>query len=340
MAHNLNDLCPCGSNKPYRDCCLQASNDRHGGVLEEIKLIAAANPQLSIDELNIVLQHRVQARNARSLTDFCGLAPNQMANWLYSPIEQLDGVTVAVPHDLSGSPVMSYLQLILNEAMQNGGAFKSTSKGNLPIRLVRQASALLPSFAVSEHHYHISISEFAGATEDKFNALHYTRILAELGGILYRSKGQFRVKKAEQKRYERHGVQAFFIPMLKAATDRYNWAYMDGWEVGSDLRLIWLFMVWRLHSHGDVERLVGEVIRAFPALVPQTARGDDEASSELLSRIIESRFLGRFLEFWGFVVVNPRRIIEGAIQAPQVKVLPLMSQVFQFQIASNATLKS
>ncbi|WP_407330935.1 hypothetical protein [Enterovibrio sp. 27052020O] len=33
--------------------------------------------------------------------------------------------------------------------------------------------------------WNISISEFAGSNEDKFNALHDTRILAELAGILH-----------------------------------------------------------------------------------------------------------------------------------------------------------
>ncbi|MEI8633529.1 hypothetical protein P4S72_18595 [Vibrio sp. PP-XX7] len=69
--------------------------------------------------------------------------------------------------------MMRYLALILDEAMQNEGAIKATSKGNLPTKIVKQASELLPEFAVSQFPINISISEFAGSNEDKFNALHY-----------------------------------------------------------------------------------------------------------------------------------------------------------------------
>ena len=55
---------------------------------------------------------------------------------------------------------MRYLDLVLDKAMQNDGSFKTTSKGNLPTRIVKQASELLPEFAVSEYERHISISEY------------------------------------------------------------------------------------------------------------------------------------------------------------------------------------
>ena len=93
--------------------------------------------------------------------------------------------------------------------MQQGGAFKATPKGNLPTTLVKQASALLPAFAVSQHHTHISISEFAGHNEEAFNALHYTRILAEAASIIYRRSGKFHVKKIAQKQYQTHGLHGF-----------------------------------------------------------------------------------------------------------------------------------
>ncbi|MDT8406590.1 MAG: hypothetical protein RQ715_05010 [Methylococcales bacterium] len=51
-------------------------------------------------------------------------------------------------------------------------------------KLVKQASELLP--------------EFAGSNEDKFNALHYTRVLADISGIIYRRSGRYHVKKLAQ----------------------------------------------------------------------------------------------------------------------------------------------
>ncbi len=159
---------------------------------------------------------------------------------------------------------MRYLALILDEAMAQEGSFKATTKGNLPAKLVKQASELLPEFAVAQLERSISISEFAGSNEDKFNALHYTRVLAEISGIIYRRSGRYHVKKSAQKQYQVLGIQAFFKPMLEAAISKYNWGYLDGFEFDADLRTFWLFMLWRIQSHSSVEQLVEEVKVSFP----------------------------------------------------------------------------
>ncbi|MCK6263289.1 hypothetical protein KP803_08360 [Vibrio sp. ZSDE26] len=38
----------------------------------------------------------------------------------------------------------------------------------------------MPEFSVSEFERHINISEYAGSNEDKFNALHYSRVQAAI----------------------------------------------------------------------------------------------------------------------------------------------------------------
>jgi len=78
--------------------------------------------------------------------------------------------------------------------------------------------------------------------------LHYTRVLAEISGIIYRKSGRFHIKKAAQKQYQTHGVKAFFLAMLEAVASKYNWGYLDGWENDVELRTFWLFMLWRLQS--------------------------------------------------------------------------------------------
>ena len=91
-----------------------------------------------------------------------------MSNWLYAPFSELKGVLIHTPDNLITSPVMRYLALILEEGMQGDGSFKATSKGNLPTKIVKQASELLPEFAVSQFERHISISEYAAIDEASF----------------------------------------------------------------------------------------------------------------------------------------------------------------------------
>jgi hypothetical protein len=305
---------------------------QHASMLDDIEQVAAMNPNLSLDELNIVAEQKTKAANNCPNPDFCGLSPAQMVNWLYASFNELDWVTISTPDDLSISPVMRYLALILDEAMQNGGSFKATSKGNLPTKLVKQANELLPEFAVSRHQTNISRSEFSGNNEDKFNALHYTRILAEIAGIIYRRSGRYHVKKSAQKQYQSHGVHAFFNLMLEAATSQYNWGYLDGWEQDVDLRTFWLFMLWRLQTHASVDQLIEEMATAFPDLLLDCSSEERLSPSQLLSTLIGSRFIERFLQFWGFVTVDPKRFFAEDHVPRKAEMQTLLKQTFQFNI--------
>lgn len=287
-------------------------------------------PELTFDELKAQLDNKIHHHNRTPVADFCGLSPELLANWLHATFDELLLVSVDTPQDLSTSPVMRYLTLILDEAMSNGGSFKATSKGNLPTKLVKQASDLLPEFAVAELDVPPSINEYVGSNEDKFNALHYTRVLAELAGIIYRRAGRFHVKKQVQKQYQTHGVQAFFKPMLEAGITKYNWGYFDLFEYDIDLRPLWLFMLWRLQHHASVTRLVDELIAAFPELLRAQPVDEYFSPKKKLSLLIETRFIERFLQFWGFVVFDPRGRFDELAAPREVQVQQLFTDAFRF----------
>ncbi|MCJ8350662.1 SEC-C metal-binding domain-containing protein [Moritella sp.] len=330
MKVGRNDQCPCGSGKKYKRCCMDAAAKQHTEVIDDISQTMAMNPNLNMDDLNLVIQHKTAERNNRPNEDFCGLTPTQIANWLYAPFSELKDVNITTPEDLATSPVMQYLSLLLEDAMQQTGSIKATEKGNLPTKLVKQASALLPEFAVAKYQTLPSISEFTGSDEDKFNALHYTRVLAELAGILHLKGGRFHVKKTARKQYQQHGISAFFLPMLEAATSQYNWGYMDAWSSDIDVRTFWVFMLWRLQIHGSMETLSDEVCRAFPDLLKPLPRADHLSSQEQLASIIESRFITRFLQFWGFVTLDPRMYVDGVKVPRDLQIQPLLKQSFGF----------
>ncbi|MBA0217770.1 SEC-C domain-containing protein [Pectobacterium brasiliense] len=335
MKLGRNDPCHCGSGKKFKNCCMNSVSQQHSQLLDDVQAMLAMNPNLSLDELNAALQHKVLDRNNQPHPDFCGVTPRQMANWLYAPFDELQWVTINTPDCLSASPVMRYLALILDEAMAQDGSFKATSKGNLPTKLVKQASGLLPEFAVAQFEYDKSISEFAGSNEDKFNALHYTRVLAEISGIIYQRSGRYHVKKSAQKQYQTLGVQAFFKPMLETAINKYHWGYLDRFEFDVDLRTFWLFMLWRIQRHHSVDQLVKEVMTAFPDLLLAFPTDGYFSPKRSLNMLIESRFIERFLQFWGFVTVDPKRYISAEPVARMVQVQPLLKQTFQFTIDSE-----
>jgi hypothetical protein len=325
-----NSPCPCGSGKKYKRCCMDRGSKLHAEMLDDVEQVIAMSPNLTLDELNVVIQKRTGERNNRLNPDFCGLSPTLMGNWLYAPFNELAWVTICTPEVLSTSPVMRYLTLILDEAMQNDGSFKATSKGNLPVKVVKEASDFLPEFAVSQFERHISISKFAGSNEDKFNALHYTRVLAESAGIIYLHSGRYHVKKTAQKQYQSQGIRAFFKPMLEAATTKYNWGYLDSWEHDIDLRTFWLFMLWRLQTHASVERLIDDVATAFPDLLLVCLSDDYYTPIQQLRTLIELRFIERFLQYWGFVTIDPKRLLAQGHVSRKVQLQPLLTQTFEF----------
>lgn len=332
MKTSRNDPCPCGSGKKYKRCCIDHATNQQQGVFDDIAQVIAMNPDLSLDDLNVIAEQRVQQRNNQPIADFCGLSSSQMSNWMYAPFTELDLVTITTPADLSASPVMRYLEIILDEAMANEGSFKATSKGNLPAKLVKQASELLPEFAIAEYQTYPSISEYMGSNEDKFNALHYTRILAEVAGIIYRKSGRYHVKKTAQKQYQNQGLRSFFLPMLEAAVAKYNWSYLDAFDDDIDLRLFWMFLLWRIQSHGSVDQLMDEVYVAFPSLLQQLPQNEYSTPHRQLDCRIETRFIKRFLEYWGFVTLNPKRYSGETGLPRQASIQPLLTQTFKFRV--------
>jgi hypothetical protein len=76
------------------------------------------NPDLTLDELNVVMQQHTMRLNNTPLADFCGLSPNQMQSWMSGHFDAWQAFQIAVPASLQASPVMRYLALMLDEAQR------------------------------------------------------------------------------------------------------------------------------------------------------------------------------------------------------------------------------
>ena len=303
-----------------------------GRCTRQYRAAHSKQPQHVDGKLNIVLNHKMMGYNNQPLANFCGLSPLQMGNWQNSSFYQLQGVSINIPNDLSSSPVMRYLQLIIDYAMANGGSFAATKKGKLPASLVKQTTALLPEFAVSQHSIPISLSEFGGSNEDKFNALHYTRIIAKITGIIYLRRGRFHVKKAWQKQYQSQGIKALFKPMLESAVFDYNWGYLDDFEEHYNLSLYWLFMLWRLQQHSSFDQMMAELIHAHPTDFPIHQPSQPWYEQHQIYFVTQSRYIQRFLQYWGFVTTTPRPEFELPATSKLVKLQPLCRETFVFDV--------
>lgn len=332
MKLGRNDPCHCGSGKKYKHCCLDGASKQHAEILDEFAQSIAMNPNLSLDDLNALMAHKMAGRNNRPLNEFCGLSPTHMMNWLNAPFSELSWVSINTPANLTTCPVMRYLDLLVQDAIQQGGSIKATTRGNLPVKLVKQASAFLPEFAIAQFEQHISISDYAGNNEDNFRALHYTRVLADIAGILTLKNGRFWLSDAAQKQYRAEGINSFFLPMLEVAVTQFNWAYLDAWETELNLRTFWLFMLWRVYSHGSLQKMFNEVAIAFPDLLVQLAAEGEDSPERMLTTMINLRFVERFLQYWGFVIHDPHGWHLATEETEKTQVLPLLKQTFIFSV--------
>ncbi|CZF84044.1 SecC motif-containing protein [Grimontia marina] len=288
---------------------------------------------LTIDELNTLLKSKMDGRNNRPLDAFCGLSPTQMSKWLYTPFGDTAGMSMTIPADLSKSPVMRYLNVIIEAIINSKGSLKATAKGNLPAKIAKVATALLPEFATAQFNEDISISEFAGNNEDHFTALHYTRLLAEIAKIIQLKRGYFVLGAHAKRTYEKEGISGLYFVMLETAVTHYNWAYLDGWQEDISLQQFWRFMLWRLSCHSDISRLTQEMSIAFHDLIHQIEPSPYCNQQDTLGRMIETRFVSRFLEYFGMVVVNPLRMTpEGKPITPKATLQPLLKQTFSFTV--------
>lgn len=332
MKTGRNDPCPCGSGAKYKRCCMDAISKQQARVLDEVEQMLAMSPDLTLEDINLVLQQKMVDHNNTPVAELGGLSPAQMSNWLYAPMSELKGVEISAPEDCSQCPTLRYLELIFEEAIAQGGSFKSTAKGNLPAQLVLKANGVLAELPASTMDSLILRYKFSGKKEEAFMALHYTRVLAQAAGILYHRAGRFHLKKEMLKKYQAQGIRAFFLPMLETAVSKYNWAYLDSFEGDIDLRMFWLFMLWRLGSHGSVQKLVAEMQTAFPTLLDQLPQDSYLSPPGLLEAIIEARFADGFLQYWGLMLVDPRRFLQDSVQDRRAHPQPLLAQTFRFLV--------
>ncbi|PKG38942.1 YecA family protein [Psychromonas sp. Urea-02u-13] len=333
MKLKRNDPCACGSGIKYKKCCMNSGAVETQNIAHELQNIVAMNPDLSLEDLQVVLEHKVDQQNNRAIDNYCGLSPEVMHSWIHDDCSNAVSVTFTAPKiSAFDSPLLAYVEIILTDILDNMGKLKATPKGNLPTKTVKKASLILSNLAVAKYETMPSISEFTGSNEDKFAALHATRILLQHSGFIKLQKGYFSLTKKGEGLYQKQGLNGFFVPLLQYYIEKYNWGYLDGYSDHVMISMCWAFSFWRLQEHGSVEQLCEEVNVAFPWLETDLPVNTYCTQKEELKRIIEVRLISRFMILFGFAIVDPRQYQDGEKIPVNLTLLPLFSQVIKFDI--------
>ncbi len=334
MKLKRNDSCSCGSGKKYKKCCMNSSVASSKNLARDLHNVVAMNPDLTLDDLQIVMDHKVQQKNKQAVYDFCGLSPEIMHSWIHDDCLNALHISINQPEfSAFSSPLLSYVEVIITDMLNNNGKLKATTKkGNLPTKTVKKASSLLSNLAISKYDTDASISEFSGSNEDKFNALHVTRILLQHAGFIKLQKGYFSLTQKGEKLYLKQGLNAFFVPLLQYYIEKFNWGYLDGYPDEAIISMCWAFTFWRLQHHGKLEQLCEEVNTAFPWLQAELPESTYFTKQEQFNNLIKSRLIDRFMALFGFAMVDPRRYKEGKKIPTNLTLLPLFYQVVKFDV--------
>jgi len=297
MKIGRNNPCPCGSGKKYKHCCIE-KRSMGQVVLDEIAEAAKEREFSSLEELNAFAAQQMEVQNKRSLPEFCGLSPDQMYHLLHTPFTAPETVRFANDVESTGNSGIMRIFIPLVEAIGESG-LKTTAKGNLPLKFCKAMAE-----QIRQQHTGIRRLRIGGiSSEVDLEALHCTRLVAQLAGLIRKYRGKFVLTRKCRDMLALKNNGAVYLALFKAYTTQFNWAYRDGYAEAPIVQHSFLYTLFLLGSFGDVERpqcfYEDRFLAAFPMaldLFPETSYSTTEDDAR---RCYFLRSLERFAVFFG-----------------------------------------
>jgi len=280
-------LCPCGSGKPFKDCC------------QFIQSALGKKTFPSIAELNAGLDSIMRIRNSAAMDDFDGLSPEQMSRFLYYPFESSHLIEFSPEIQCTASPFMRLFLFLIEHCSESSG-LKTTVNGNLPRALCRDAA--IEYCREEENREQWRYSRIT--TETDFMELHTVRIVAVAAGFIKKARGRFMLTKSGKNIVNTGITGNTLIKLLMAYTRKFNWGYNDLYQELHIVQDSFLYTLFVLQKHGDVFRpssfYADLFIKAFPGALQEVTETPFCSKEEEVRRCYILRSLERFACFWGF----------------------------------------
>ncbi len=337
-----NDLCPCGSGKKYKKCCLGKDENKLviSDPFEELDVDKMLSDYAEMEIPHGMEQAYAQARfipspyalsNKQPCDDFDGLTPVQMLKLINVPFESPE--IVEFPEVMTGwpeTPVMRLLVTLLQEIGLTG--MKLKKDGSLPTKAARE---LVKAYFQEE-----AVLEFMkdGTIDDDlmFDGLSQILELAATVGIIDCMKGSLSLSAECRRLLGGAGVQALYPMILRAAAEDVPWGRGDDFPEMFEFQDTFAFSLYMLHKYGDEFRTntfyEDAILRAFPTLL-QDEDGNPmiEGYESGVRFCYTSRALVDYAGFLGLIEIaecpdddDPMKIM--------VKKTPLLDDAVRFKI--------
>ncbi|WP_132796079.1 hypothetical protein [Tenacibaculum skagerrakense] len=240
-------------------------------------------------------------QNNRPIPEFEGYSPFEMHKILHfsfaidSPLE----LQKLSDTDYKNIPIINQIKY-LTDLIDKKGDIKLTNKGFLPTKIV---SDLYNQGFLKDEHIDNGISKLYKETDSM--TINITRILIELAGLTKKRNGKLSLTKSAQKLLEDN--EALLRQLFLTFTNKFNWAYYDGYGENHIGQLGYGFSLILLSKYGQTKRLdsfyAEKYFKAYPKLLDllEPTYGTLE---NYASRCYSIRIFDRFLDYFGLIRIE------------------------------------
>jgi hypothetical protein len=329
--------CPCGSGRKPQQCCRGgeracASSSVLDDAMRELRQALKGQEFASEEELQAFVRDFNEQLGRRPLDDFSGLSPDQMHRLLYFPFDSPQLVNLPTRVGIPPTAPILTLFRLLAEAIGEEG-LKATTRGNLPRKFVQEAASAFGGEGGDQRYAPRGIR-----TEPDFFELHVTRLVAELSGLIRKSKGRFVLHRDGRAAVNDDTAASLYPRLFLSYVRDFNWAYWDAYPPLPFLQQSFLFTLYLLAIHGDQWRPAtfyeDAFVRAFPKLLEEVAPVSYGTPESLIRNCYSWRVLERFAGFMGVAEIKRRsnRLLDRNVQ---VRSTPLLKETVRFRIITG-----
>ena len=236
--------------------------------------------------------------NNRSIPEFEGYSPFEMHHILYFTFESNSPIVLhkLTDSDYNESPMFNLIKYYL-DLVKNKGEIKLTAKGFLPTKVVQE---IYNQGFLEEYQFSSGISKLYKESDSL--TVNLTRLLSELAGLTKKRNGKISLTKNGEKTATDN--QKLFELIFKTMTQKFSWAYYDGYEDEQIGQFGYGFSLILLAKYGAEKRLdyfySEKYLKAFPqfseTIIPTYGTAEQYAGNCYSIRTFE-----RFMNYFGLV---------------------------------------
>jgi hypothetical protein len=209
-------------------------------------------------------------------------------------------------NDISDIPLIKQIRFFIHQVDSSKG-IKLTKAGNLPPLIVKE---LYQQEILKDYLIDRGITKLSKETD--CNVIVLTRILCELSGLIKKRNGTLTVTK---KAVDILGSNKLLPLIFSTFTDRFSWAFFDGYKNDSIGQFGWEYSLALISQHGDISRnskyYAEKYFEVYPHLLTlQSLNGTNQANYSCYT----IRTFDRFLEYFGFTETTKKKMLDSIVK--------------------------